>query len=84
MINIDILNNGITTEQKISAMIDSRDLINNILDTFYGTDREKDDIQRNIDHLNQCLLNEEILSNLTPELLSSINDSILRSQGILQ
>lgn len=83
MINIDI-NNGMTIEQKISAMIDSKNLVNQILDTFYGTDQEKDDIMRNIDHLNQALTNEEILSNITPELLSSINDTILRSQGVLQ
>jgi hypothetical protein len=83
MINIDI-NNGMTIEQKIQAMIDSRDLITQILDTYYGTDREKEDIKRNVDHLNQCLQNEEILANLTPELLSSINDCILRSQGVLQ
>lgn len=83
MINIDI-NNGMTIEQKISAMIDSKNLVNQILDTFYGTDQEKNDIIRNIDHLNQALSNEEILSNITPELLSSINDTILRSQGVLQ
>lgn len=83
MINIDI-NNGMTIEQKISAMIDSKNLVNQILDTFYGTDQEKNDIIRNIDHLNQALTNEEILSNITPELLSSINDTILRSQGVLQ
>ena len=83
MINIDI-NNGMTVEQKISAMIDSKNLITQILDTYYGTDREREDIIRNIDHLNQCLQDNEILSNLTPELLSSINDTILRSQGVLQ
>lgn len=83
MINIDI-NNGMTIEQKISAMIDSKNLVNQILDTYYGTEQEKEDIQRNIDHLNQALSNNEILSNLTSELLSSINDTILRSQGVLQ
>ena len=81
MINI---NNVITIEQKIQAMIDSRDLITQILDTYYGTEREKEDIKRNIDHLNQSLSDSEILSNLVPELLSSINDCILRSQGVLQ
>lgn len=80
---IDI-NQGMTIEKKISAMIDSINLINNILDTYYGTDTEKADVQRNIDHLNQCLSNDEILSNLSSELLSSINDTILRSQGVLQ
>lgn len=83
MINIDI-NNGMTIEQKISAMIDSRNLINQILDTYYGTEREKEDIRRNVNHLNQSLSDQEILSNITPELLSSINDSILRSQGVMQ
>lgn len=83
MININI-NEGMTIEKKISAMIDSKDLINNILDTYYGTDREKDDIQRNVDHINQCLLDAEILSNLSPELLSIMNNVILRSQGVLQ
>lgn len=83
MINIDI-NQGMTVEKKISAMIDSRDLINKILDTYYNTDEEKQDIIRNIDHINQCLLNEEILSNLTSELLSSMNSVILRAQGVIQ
>lgn len=83
MINIDI-NNGMTIEKKIAAMIDSRDLINQILDTYYGTDKEKEDVQRNLDHINQWLSNPEILSNLTEELLSSMNDTILRSQGVLQ
>jgi len=83
MYNIDI-NVGMTIEQKISAINDSILLVNQILETYYGTDREKEDIARNIDHLSQSLQNQDILSNLTPELLSSINDTILRSQGVLQ
>lgn len=82
MINIDI-NNGMTTEKKISAMIDSKNLIDAILATYYGTDREKEDMQRNVDHLTQSLSNQEILSNITEELLSSMNDTILRAQGVI-
>lgn len=83
MININI-NQSITLEQKIAAIIDSKNLINNILSTYYGTEREKEDIKRNVDHLNQCLLDNDLLPNLSTELLSSINDVILRSQGVLQ
>lgn len=83
MINIDI-NQGMTIEKKISAMTDSRDLVNSILNTYYGTEKEKEDIRRNIDHINQWLLDQEILSNLSSELLSSMNDVVLRSQGVLQ
>lgn len=83
MININI-NQSITLEQKIAAIIDSKNLINNILSTYYGTEREKEDIKRNVDHLNQCLLDNNLLPNLSTELLSSINDVILRSQGVLQ
>jgi hypothetical protein len=83
MHNIDI-NIGMTIEQKISAINDSILLVNQILETYYGTEREKEDIKRNIDHLNQSLQDQDILANLTPELLSSINDTILRSQGVLQ
>ena len=82
MINIDI-NNGMTTEKKISAMIDSKNLIDAILATYYGTDREKEDVKRNVDHLTQSLSNQEILSNITQELLSSMNDTILRAQGVI-
>ena len=82
MINIDI-NNGMTTEKKISAMIDSKNLIDAILATYYGTDKEKEDVQRNVDHLTQSLSNQEILSNITEELLSSMNDTILRAQGVI-
>ena len=45
--NIDI-NQGMTLEKKVSTIIDSRDLINQILETYYGTDNEKDDVRRNI------------------------------------
>jgi len=83
MININI-NQSITLEQKIAAIIDSKNLINNILSTYYGTEREKEDIKRNVEHLNQCLLDNDLLPNLSTELLSSINDVILRSQGVLQ
>ena len=64
-------------------MIDSKNLIDAILATYYGTDREKEDMQRNVDHLTQSLSNQEILSNITEELLSSMNDTILRAQGVI-
>lgn len=81
--NIDT-NQGMTLEKKVSTILDSKDLINQILDTYYGTENERDDIRRNIAHIELLLTQSDVYASiLDQELLPSINDVIARSQSVL-
>lgn len=81
--NIDI-NQGMTLEKKISTIIDSRDLINQILETYYGTDNEKDDIRRNIEHIKLFLAEPDIYAAVVEQdLLNGLNDIMARAETIL-
>lgn len=81
--NIDI-NQGMTLEKKISTIIDSRDLINQILETYYGTDNEKDDVRRNIEHIKLFLADADIYASVVEQdLLNGLNDVLARAETIL-
>lgn len=81
--NIDI-NQGMTLEKKVSTIIDSRDLINQILETYYGTDNEKDDVRRNIEHIKLFLADADIYASVVEQdLLNGLNDVLARAETIL-
>lgn len=81
--NIDI-NQGMTLEKKVSTIIDSRDLINQILETYYGTDNEKDDVRRNIEHIKLFLADADIYASVVEQdLLTGLNDVLARAETIL-
>lgn len=77
-------NEGMTLEKKISTVADSKNLINEILQTYYGTDNEKEDITRNVMHIQLLLLQPEVQASLVSQnLLSDINDVLTRAEFIM-
>lgn len=80
---INILEDLENPQKHIPLMMDSVSYIEDRLSTYYGTDKEKDDIQRNLEYLQVMLSKSFIVSNLTQEQLLSINTAIDRASSIL-
>jgi hypothetical protein len=70
-------------EKHIELMMSSVNYINSRLDTFYNTESERIDIQRNKEYLEIMLSKKFILENIKQEQLSSINEAIDKASSVL-
>lgn len=65
-ISIKNLNIKINSETQIQSIEESNDYILERLSTYYGAEKEKEDIYRNIRHI-ELLLSDMVLLNIIPE-----------------
>lgn len=72
---IDI-KNLIGSQQKLKSLEDSINYIQNRLQTYYNTDQEKYDIERNIIHSELILSDNNILSILNSNTIDSYKNTI--------
>jgi hypothetical protein len=70
-------------EKHIELMMSSVNYINSRLDTFYNTESERIDIQRNKEYLQIMLSKKFILENIKQEQLSYINEAIDKASSVL-
>lgn len=73
--------NIITPEKQIQSIDDSINYINNRLVSYYNTEQEKADIQRNLDHVNLMLSNESLLTLISEEKLLQYKDTIYQAEA---
>ena len=64
-------------------MMFSVNYINSRLETFYNTEPEKIDIQRNKEYLELMLLREDIITNINPDQLVIINEAVDKANTAL-
>ena len=64
-------------------MIFSVNYINSRLETFYNTEPEKIDIQRNKEYLELMLLREDIITHINPDQLVIINEAVDKANTAL-
>ena len=64
-------------------MMFSVNYINSRLETFYNTEPEKIDIQRNKEYLELMLLREDIITHINPDQLVIINEAVDKANTAL-
>lgn len=79
---IDI-QNLIGSQQKLKSLEDSINYINNRLQTYYDTDQEKYDIERNIIHSELILSDTKITSLLNSNTVDSYQNTIYAAKSRL-
>ena len=80
---MNIINLLQSPEQHIKLMMFSVNYINSRLETFYNTEAEKIDIQRNKEYLELMLLREDIITNINPDQLVIINKAVDKANTAL-
>lgn len=80
---MNIINLLQSPEQHIKLMMFSVNYINSRLETFYNTEPEKIDIQRNKEYLELMLLREDIITNINPDQLVIINEAVDKANTAL-
>jgi hypothetical protein len=80
---MNIINLLQSPEQHIKLMMFSVNYINSRLETFYNTEAEKIDIQRNKEYLELMLLREDIITNINPDQLVIINEALDKANTAL-
>lgn len=80
IVNIDDL---LTPEKQLQSIIDSAEYIINRLSSFYDTEEERLDIQRNITHMELTLAKEAVLAIISENQLLSMNDVISTAKARL-
>ena len=80
---MNIINLLQSPEQHIKLMMFSVNYINSRLETFYNTEPEKIDIQRNKEYLELMLLREDIITHINPDKLVIINESVDKANSAL-
>lgn len=76
MFNINFIDDLDNPVKHIERMMDSVVYITSRLETFYNTDQERQDIQRNIDYLKLMITKDFIVQNITESELSQVNSAI--------
>lgn len=69
--------------QQIELMLDSVNYINSRLETYYNTEPERIDIQRNKEYLDIMLAKNSIIDNITPEQLLLVQQAIDKASSVL-
>ena len=64
-------------------MLDSVNYINSRLETYYNTEPERIDIQRNKEYLEIMLAKPSIIDNIKPEQLLLVQHAIDRAASVL-
>lgn len=82
-ITIPDLNIDTSPESRIKSLYDSIKYIEDRLLTFYNTEKEKEDILRNISHIELLLSDNEIFSKLNEEEIEKINNTIFVAKSKL-
>ena len=80
---MNIINLLQSPEQHIKLMMFSVNYINSRLETFYNTEPEKIDIQRNKEYLELMLLREDIITHINPDQLVIINEAVDKANTAL-
>jgi len=83
MFNLNLLNDLENPVKHIQLMMDSVLYINNRLETFYNTEKERADIQRNVDYLKIMLNKNFILQNINQSQLDQVNSAIDSGEAAL-